>query len=156
MRRRLADRIDALLLRALIRDPEQTNLALSDATGIARNTVRARKQAYEEERLIFPFERRVDPAFLGYPMRAYVITKVTQRKLEIVAEALRGIPEVVEAHGISGPADVLVLVVARGADDLYRIAGRILDIDGVKRTSTGLVMRDLVPHRVAQLIPRSD
>ena len=43
-------------------------------------------------------------------------------------------------------------VVARDADDLYRIAGRILDIDGVRRTTTGLVMGEFVEHRIAQLI----
>jgi len=31
--------------------------------------------------------------------------------------------------------------VARDADDLYRIAGQILDLDGVEKTTTGLVMR---------------
>jgi DNA-binding Lrp family transcriptional regulator len=54
--------------------------------------------------------------------------------------------------GISGQGDLLVLVVARDADDLYRIAGRLLAIDGVERTTTSLVMRRLVDHRVTQLL----
>ncbi len=58
----------------------------------------------------------------------------------------------VEVHGLSGATDLLVHVVARDADDLYRIAGRILDIDGVEQTTTSLVMRKLVDYRVTQLL----
>jgi hypothetical protein len=45
-------------------------------------------------------------------------------------------------------------VVSRDADDLYRNTARILGIKGVKRTSTDLVMCDLVDNRHAQLIHR--
>ena len=38
------------------------------------------------------------------------------------------------------------------ADDLYRIAGLILDIDGVEKTTTGLVMRRLVDYRLSPLL----
>jgi DNA-binding Lrp family transcriptional regulator len=76
---------------------------------------------------------------------------VTQRKLTPIAKALQGIPEVVEVHGISGVVDLLVHIAARDADDLYRIAGRILDIDGVEKTTTNLVMRRLVDYRLTPL-----
>lgn len=46
--------------------------------------------------------------------------------------------------GFSGGADLLIQVVARDADDLYRIAGQVLSIRGVRRTNTSLVMRELV------------
>lgn len=147
-----ADSIDAALLRALIKNPEATNIAIAETTGLARNTVRARLGRYVEEQALRTFERRIDPAFLGYPLSAYVVTKVVQRKLASVAESLGEIPEVLEVQGLSGINDLLVHVVARDADDLYRIAGRILDTDGVKRTNTGLVMRELISYRIAQLI----
>jgi len=47
----------------------------------------------------------------------------------------------VEVKRLSGAVDPLIEVVARGADGLYRIAGRILDIRGVRRIRTSLVMR---------------
>jgi Lrp/AsnC ligand binding domain len=47
----------------------------------------------------------------------------------------------VEVKGLSGTVDPLIEVVAREADGLYRIAGRILDIRGVRRIRTSLVMR---------------
>ncbi|MGC0252426.1 Lrp/AsnC family transcriptional regulator [Pseudactinotalea sp. Z1748] len=149
---RTYDRIDAMLLRALIDDPDATISALSHTTRLARNTVRSRRDRYAQDGTLRSFERRIDPRFLGYPLSAYIVTKVTQRKLDSVAATLATIDEVVEVHGLSGITDLLIHVVARDADDLYRIAGRILDVDGVKRTSTGLVMREMVKYRIGQLV----
>ena len=128
--RAVADPIDARLLMALRMDPRATTIALAEQIGVSRNTVQARLARLEARGALLPFDRRIDPAFLGYPMRAYVLTLVKQRLLEEVAAALTQVPEVVEVQGLSGTVDLLIEVVARDADDLYRIAGRILDIRG--------------------------
>lgn len=148
----LADRTDRRLLRELIRAPAATIVALAEATGLARNTVRARLARYDQDGTVRSFQRRIDPGVLGYPLSAYIVTSVTQRKLDRVGESLAAIPEVVEVLGLSGITDLMIRVVARDADDLYRVAGRILDVDGVKRTTTGLVMREMVPYRIEQLL----
>jgi DNA-binding Lrp family transcriptional regulator len=152
--RRTADQVDASLLLALTAAPDATTVALAEATSLARNTVRARQSRYEDEKSLRSFDRRIDPAFLGYPLTAFVVTTVKQRKLAEVGRALSEIPEVLEVQGLSGVADLLIQVAARDADDLYRIAGAILNIDGVKRTNTGLVMRDLVSYRITPLVQR--
>lgn len=149
--RRTTDAIDIALLTELQRNPDATAVAIAERTGLSRNTVRARIQRYADEALLHPFDRRIPPAFLGYPLRAYLFTVVTQRKLAQVADALAGIPEVIWVDGVSGRTDLVVHVVARDADDLYRVAGSVLAIDGVKRTDTGLVMQEFVVHRVLQL-----
>ncbi|WP_328393361.1 Lrp/AsnC family transcriptional regulator [Nocardia sp. NBC_00416] len=146
------DSIDAKILRALNEDPRATVLALADRSGLSRNTVQARLTKLEKQGVLRSFDHRIDPATLGYPLTAFVLTKVTQRKLAPIAAALDSIAEVVEVHGLSGVTDLLVHVVARDADDLYRIAGRILDIDGVEQTNTALVMRKLVDYRVTPLL----
>lgn len=146
------DDIDALLLGCLIQDPEATNSAIAQSTGLSRNTVRARLARYVDEGVLRSVERRIDPAFLGFPLSAYMLLRVTQRRLDAVGRALGEIPEVLEIQGLSGLNDLLVQVAARDADDLYRIAGRILETDGVERTDTGLVMRELLGYRVDQLI----
>ncbi|GAB6919735.1 Lrp/AsnC family transcriptional regulator [Rhodococcus erythropolis] len=149
-----ADQIDARLLLALSDSPRATTIALADRTGLSRNTVQARLSKLDESKSLRSFERRVDPAILGYSLQAYILTNVTQRKLTHVGAALNEIPEVIEVHGLSGVADLLVHVVAIDADDLYRVAGDILDIKGVKRTTTALVMREMVDYRVRPLIDK--
>ncbi|WP_433664568.1 Lrp/AsnC family transcriptional regulator [Nocardia sp. CA-128927] len=150
--RTTADEIDARLLLALRKDPRAPTVVLADRTGISRNTVQARLSRWDQSGVLSSFERRVEPAFLGYPLRAFVLTNVKQRRLSEVAAALDAVPEVVEVHGLSGIADLLIQVVARDADDLYRVAGVILGIKGVKRTNTALVMRELVDYRLSPLI----
>lgn len=149
----LADQIDALLLRAIAANSRAATVALADQIGASRNTVQARLQRWDRSGAILSFDRRIDPAFLGYPLRAFVLTRVKQRLLDEVSHALVGIPEVVEVLGLSGDTDLVIQVVARDAEDLYRIAGRILSVDGVRRTRTSLVMRELLDYRLAQLLP---
>ncbi|MFI9538070.1 Lrp/AsnC family transcriptional regulator [Nocardia fusca] len=149
-----ADEIDARLLLALSQAPRATAIALADKAKLSRNTVQARLTKLEESGALQSFERRIDPAVLGYPLQAYILTNVTQRKLAEVAAALDEIPEVLEVLGLSGVADLLIQVVARDAEDLYRVAGDILGIKGVKRTNTALVMRRMVDYRTGQLARR--
>jgi DNA-binding Lrp family transcriptional regulator len=146
------DGTDARLLLTLAENPRATVVALAERLGLSRNTVQARLAGLEARGVLRSLERRIDPATLGFPLTAFVMVQVTQRLLAEVAAALDTIPEVIEVLGLSGEADLQVHVVARDADDLYRIAGQLLAIEGVERTTTGLVMRRLVEHRVAPLL----
>jgi DNA-binding Lrp family transcriptional regulator len=148
------DSTDARLLLALAESPRATVLALAERVGLSRNTVQARLAGLEARGVLTTFERRIDPGALGYPLTAFVTVQVVQRMLAEVAAALDGVPEVVEVLGLSGPTDLLVQVVARDADDLYRVAGQVLATEGVERTTTALVMHRLVEHRVAPLLGR--
>lgn len=149
------DATDARLLLALAAGPRASVLALAEQLDLSRNTVAARLAGLEERGVLRTLERRVDPAALGYPLAAHVTVRVVQRRLAQVAAALEQVPEVLEVLGVSGSDDLLVHVVARDADDLYRVAGQLLDTDGVERTSTALVMRRLVDFRLTPLLLRA-
>lgn len=148
------DRTDARVLLALAREPRATTIALAQGLGLSRNTVHTRLAALEQRGTLDSFERRIAPATIGYPLTAFVTTRVVQRQLDAVAAALSEIPEVLQIQGISGDADLLVQAVATDADDLYRIAGQILAVPGVERTTTALVMRELLPYRITPLLRR--
>jgi DNA-binding Lrp family transcriptional regulator len=148
------DPIDARILLFLGEQPRATTIAIAEHVGISRNTAQSRLARLEKSGALNSFEHRVAPQALGYPLTAFVTTQVTQRRLNEVAKALAGIPEVIEVQGISGPVDLLVHVVAADDEDLYRIAGQILAIPGVERTNTSLVMRRLVDYRIAPLLRR--
>ena len=148
------DATDARLLQALTTDPRSTVMWLAERTGLSRNTVQARLARLDREHILGSFERRIEPAALGYPLSAVITVNVTQRLLDQVAGVLADVPEVLEVLGLSGAVDLLVRVVARDADDLYRIAGQILATEGVERTETALVMRPLVDYRAGALLRR--
>jgi DNA-binding Lrp family transcriptional regulator len=149
------DATDARLLLALSEDPRATVMALSQRLGLARNTVQARLARLEGSGALAPFEARVRPEALGYRLGAYVTVQVVQRSLAEVSDALAHIPEVLEVTGLSGVADLLVEVVARDADDLWRITEQVLAIPGVQRTDTALALRRFVDHRVTGLLERA-
>jgi DNA-binding Lrp family transcriptional regulator len=148
------DQVDARLLLALAEQPRATTVALAEELGLSRNTVQARLARLEQRGALDTFERRINPAALGYPLHAFVTTQVTQRGLDEAGAALAEIPEVLQVLGMSGQSDLLVHVVASDADDLYRIAGRILAIPWVERSNTSLVMREMVGYRIEPLLRR--
>ncbi|MFE2675436.1 Lrp/AsnC family transcriptional regulator [Streptomyces hygroscopicus] len=152
---RALDATDARILLALTAQPRATVVALAEQLGLSRNTVQTRVARMEQGGALASFERRITPNALGHPLTAFVTARVDQHRLAEVSEALAGIDEVVEVFGLSGETDLLVRVVAADAEDLYRVAGRILAVPGIERTTTALAMRELVPHRLTPLLRRA-
>src|SRR4051794_2095726 len=149
------DATDARLLLALSDNPRATGLDLAQRLGLSRNTVQARLAGLEAGGALRSFDTRVQPAGLGYPLTAFITTQVNQHMLADVSAGLGRIPEVIEVHGLTGATDLLVRVVARDPDDLYRIAELVLGVPGVERTSIALSMHEMVGYRVGPLLERA-
>ncbi|WP_223308901.1 Lrp/AsnC ligand binding domain-containing protein [Glutamicibacter nicotianae] len=76
----------------------------------------------------------VSPEVLGYgccPLSSCTSTTLPGD----IAAKLEAIPEVLEAHGLTGSADILVRVAAKDAEELFRVHGQLLHIDGVSADS---------------------
>jgi DNA-binding Lrp family transcriptional regulator len=69
-----------------------------------------------------------------------------------VAGRLAAIPEVLEAHTITGSSDMLCRVVARTNADLQRVIDAIVDVAGVERASTVIALATPLPYRVLPLV----
>ncbi|GAA1975957.1 Lrp/AsnC family transcriptional regulator [Isoptericola halotolerans] len=148
------DAVDLALLRALSQDPRATTVALAQRLGISRNTVAARLTRLEDAGAFREFDRCIDPAVLGHPLTAFIEVTVHQQELARIVTELAEIPEVIQAFGHSGAADLRVHVVCRDTDHLFRIDAAILRIDGVQRTETSLSMGELVPFRIQPLVEK--
>ncbi|MFF2052363.1 Lrp/AsnC family transcriptional regulator [Leifsonia sp. NPDC058194] len=151
---RTFDSTDRRILVALADEPRSTNVSLADRLGLSRNTVQARVSELERSGAFLSFERRIDARAAGYPLAAYVTVHVQQQLLASIVEHLAGIPEIVEAHGLSGASDLLLRVVSRDAEDLFRITGAIQSTAGVVRAETSLDMGELIPYRLRPLLTR--
>ncbi|GAA4985428.1 Lrp/AsnC family transcriptional regulator [Kineococcus glutinatus] len=149
---RRLDPTDARILLALDEDPRATVLGLSRQLGLARGTVQAHLERLESDGVLTRFSRRLNPAALGFTVSAFVMVEIHQGQQASVLGGLREIPEVLEVHGITGDGDLMCRVVARDAEDLYRVGQEILAIPGVTRTRTSLAMRELVSYRVDPLL----
>lgn len=146
------DAVDIDLLRALAADPRASYVALAERLGLSRNTVHARMTQLEAAGAFLSLDRRIDTRGLGYPLTAFITVVVRQRELARIAADIAEIPEVVQAHGLSGHSDLMAVVVCRDTDDLFRIDAQLLAIEGVVRTETALSMGELIPYRLQPLL----
>jgi DNA-binding Lrp family transcriptional regulator len=146
------DRVDLELLIALSEDPRTTVVALADRLRLSRNTIQARMARLEQTGVFESYERSFSTEVLGFPLQAFISIGVRQTELPRIIAELARVPEIVQAHGLSGSIDILARVACRDARHLFDTDARILSIEGVERTETSLAMGEVIPFRVAGLI----
>ena len=95
----------------------------------------------------------VDPAALGFPVTAFCTLEIRQgRGHDPVVSHLSGIPEVLEAHTITGSGDLWIRVVARDNTDLQRVIDRVVDEGHVVRASTVIALASQIGYRTLPLV----
>ena len=147
------DGTDARLLLALIDEPDATTVALAQRLGVSRNTVQSRLQKLSAHTLE-SFQRRISPRSMGYEVEAFMNASIRQGYDHQTMKALSEIPEVLEIFATTGDADLRITVTALSTDDLYRVNRLILDIPGIVRTSTSVVLREFLSYRTKPLLRR--
>lgn len=146
------DALDARILKLLLEQPRTSVREYARVLGIARGTLQARLDRLERDGVITGTGPRLSPAALGHPVLAFVHIEVTQGHLDTVADALAGIPEIIEAFSITGGGDVMTRVVARDAAHLEDVIQLMVRLPGVVRTRTEMVLRERVPYRMVPLV----
>ncbi len=150
---RPVDRLDARIVALFTDEPDVGVLGASRRLGVARGTVQARLDRLVERGVIRSFAPQLDPAALGYPVTAFCTLEIRQgRGHGPVVEHLTAIPEVLEAHTITGSGDLLIRMVARDNADLQRVIDRVVDDAHVVRASTAISLATRIDHRTAPLL----
>jgi DNA-binding Lrp family transcriptional regulator len=147
------DGLDARLIALLAAEPRIGVLECSRRLGVARGTVQARLDRLQSRGVIRGFGPEIDASALGYEVTAFVTLEIRQaRGHDPVTELLAAIPEVIEVHSITGTGDLLCRVVARTNADLQRVIDAIVEVEGVQRTSTVIVLATLLGQRTLPLV----
>src|ERR1700759_4218412 len=150
------DPLDARLVTLLDESPRIGVLELSRRLAVARGTVQARLDKLVARGAIIGFGPEVSPAAIGFGVMSFVTLEISQRYGHVkVAEHLADIPEVLEAHTISGSGDVLCRIVARSNADLQRVIDQIVGYEGIVRASTIIALAELIPYRIQPLVRSS-
>jgi DNA-binding Lrp family transcriptional regulator len=149
----MIDDIDARLIELLTEEPRIGMLECSRRLKVARGTVQARLDRMQQRGVIRGFGPEVDPAALGYQVTAFITLEIRQAGgHDPVAALLSAIPEVIEAHTITGGGDMLCRIVGRGNQDLQRVIDLIVDVEGVRRASTVIALATPVHQRTLPLV----
>ncbi|MBP2707159.1 Lrp/AsnC family transcriptional regulator [Microbispora sp. RL4-1S] len=147
------DQLDARLISLLAAEPRIGVLECSRRLAVARGTVQARLDRLAARGVITGYGPDIDPSALGYDVTAFVTLQIRQVGGHVpVADRLALIPEVLEAHTITGGDDMLCRVVARSNADLQRVIDLIVDVQGVMRTSSVIALDTPVPYRTMPLV----
>lgn len=147
------DRLDGLLLAELAGEPRIGVLELSRRLGVARGTVQARLDKLVARGAIRGFGPDVSPAAIGFGVTSFVTLEISQTYgHSAVTEHLAEIPEVLEAHTITGSGDLLCRIVARSNADLQRVIDSVLSYEGIRRASTIIALAEQIPYRTTPLV----
>lgn len=147
------DALDRSLLRLLLTEPRLGVLEMSRRLRIARGTAQARLARLERSGAIRDWAPTVHLPRLGFVVTAFTTLEVQQGGgHEAVADHLRSIPEVLEAHTTTGQGDLLCRIVARDHADLQRVLDALTASPLVSRTATVISLTNEIPYRVVQLL----
>ena len=146
------DGIDERLIAALASFPRAGVLQLAREVGVARNTAQAHLDRLLAGGVITGFGPELDLRRLGYRVSAFVSMEIAQGRARAVDAHLSSIPEVVEAYMTTGPSDLLCRVVARDNDHLGQVIQRILEVRGIARTTTSLILATPIAPRSRHVV----
>ena len=147
------DGLDAEILLALVEEPYATTVSLAQRLSVSRNTIQARLQKLNDG-VLESFQRRITPRALGYEVTAFMNASIRQGYDKQTMHALSEIPEIMEIFATTGDADLRLTIAATSPEDLYRVNHLILDIPGIVRTSTAVVLREFLGYRTKPLLER--
>src|SRR5690606_13765757 len=101
------DGLDVRVLDLFASRPRIGVLEAARRLGAARGTVQARLDRLAASGVILGWGPRLSPEALGYPVTAFLTLEIRQGAgHEAVAAHLAGVPEVLEAHTITGAGDM--------------------------------------------------
>jgi DNA-binding Lrp family transcriptional regulator len=147
------DALDARILALLDAEPRIGVLELSRRLAVARGTVQARLDKLIARGAIRGFGPDVAPEAIGFGVTSFVTLEISQRYGHTaVAEHLADIPEVLQAHTITGSGDLMCRIVARSNADLQRVIDQIVGYEGILRASTIIALAELIPYRIMPLV----
>jgi Lrp/AsnC family leucine-responsive transcriptional regulator len=130
------DFIDLKILEILQADGRASHSAIAEAVGLSQPSVHERVKKLEQRGVIKGYAAVVDPEALGLDVLAFIQVRLGDYKPDDIAQAVEGIPEVVEAHHIAGEECFMVKVRCHTNKELQEILQRIWQAGPVTGSKT--------------------
>lgn len=146
------DRLDAEIIGRLTEDARASIADLAADLSVSRATIQTRIRRLEETGVLLGFRPIIDLSAVGMPVQALVSLELDQRKMQHVVAGLRKLPEVLEIKIQAGREDLLVHVAIASLDALQVLTASIVDIDGVRKTTSTFSVATPLPYRVQPLL----
>lgn len=142
------DSVDTAILSALQHNGRQSIADLARAINMSHSATAERMRRLEEAGVIEGYGARVDHERLGYSIMAFLRLRYPSSNYEPLHRLLSDLPEVIEAHHVTGDDCFVMKVVATGMKHLEQVAGRV---GGLGSVTTSVVYSSPLPQR--SLVP---
>ncbi|WP_366655632.1 Lrp/AsnC family transcriptional regulator [Fodinicurvata sp. EGI_FJ10296] len=141
------DDFDRRLLACLQADGRLTNNELSDRINLSPSQCSRRRSRLEADGFILGYHARLDRAKLGYGIVNIIsVTLATHNRdnARRFADLVRGLPQVLEAHALTGEMDYFLKVVTTDLKGLSEFVNDILlPHESVQHVKTSIVLDSL-------------
>ncbi|WP_280189492.1 Lrp/AsnC family transcriptional regulator [Delftia sp. PS-11] len=140
------DQTDRQLIRALQDNARLTSGELAQRVHLSQSPSWRRIKRLEDAGVITGYHAALDRRAVGFGVLAFVMVGIDRQNEAssiLFEEAVCAIPEVVMFHGISGPEDFLLVVVARDLDAYSELLQRRLHrLPGVRHVHTHFSLQE--------------
>jgi Lrp/AsnC family leucine-responsive transcriptional regulator len=141
------DHIDRKILSALRSDGRLTISELAEKVGLSQSPCWTRVKRLEASGVIEGYVAILNHKAMGLPDIIFVevtLDRHDEKALERFGAALANIPEVIEAHLVTGDYDYLVKVAVAGTEDYERFLRESLyRIEGIRHSRSTFALRAL-------------
>lgn len=139
------DDIDRGIIAALEADGRATFAQVGHRVGLSAPAAKRRVDRLVADGVIAGFTAVVDPAALGWGTEAFVEVRChgTVSPAEL-RRLWQGVPEIVGAYTVTGPADALLHLRARDVSHLEEAVERVRDEASIAATDSVIVLSRLV------------
>ncbi len=146
------DSLDRRLLNLLREDSRRPYLEIARELGVSGGTIHQRIAKLKDAGVVTGSRLTIDYGLLGHNVSALVgICLARAGASNQIRDQLLEIPEIVELYYTTGTYSLLVKVVTRSMQDLYKLlSGRLQSFDDVQSTETFVIL-DTAVQRDPQL-----
>lgn len=131
---------------------QNARAALAAGLGVSRSTVQFRLRRLESEGILLGSIRSSISRALVVPVQALVTLEIDQTVMARIVHGLKSLPEVLEVRIQAGREDLLVHVAIGSLDELQVLTAAIVEIDGVRPTTSTFTVATPIPYRVQPLL----
>jgi len=134
------DEIDSKILAILMDDARTPISTIAKRAAVARTTAIARVANMEKRGIIAGYGVRLNQDMYQPTVRAYVGISIDPRSSAALVALLQKMPEVETLCAVSGTVDYMLTLRCQSTGELDRILDQIGAADGVRQTSTSIIL----------------
>lgn len=141
------DSIDRELIKILQDNADLTYTEIGKLLNLSPSTVYMRVKRLKEKGFVKRIVAEVDPARLGFRLKALIFVDMDIKKYSRIIDALRELPQIKAIYDVTGEWALVIEVLVRDHKELSELLDKIGSIEGIYSTSTMVVLRAIKEDR---------